>query len=957
MYFPLYPDIYSFFSSLTVADDDTSDIEQQLDKLEGDLMDSIASKTTGQNVIETYRQAVLDMNAWFDSLIKKIDVLDIGSGLSCAQKLAAISDIKNEFESHGPSKLADVKQKAQKVIEIISNLDAQQVEEQLKSIDRRYNDISKRIARKEQMLAATNKGVECARDEIEQVNVWTVQQVNNLQAPQAIGFESVLADERLQTLKALTKDAEAKQAVADTLERRVANMHNDLEPLEQTQLESELRNVAAKQKELSDLLKAEIASVSEASQARKNFEGALERAKAWLKSKLSDIKKASPHLPLQSTAVENDIQSAKFTENAIKKFADGLLADVQKQGNAILKASPEEDRPRLQTVLDELAADYGTLRDDAANKTKSLVDLLGGRKAFEDDANQLDNWLNEAEISTSAEIRMSSVPVMEEQLAKFEALDRDNKAKESLLAAVVDQGKAIAPTLSSPDKIKLNEQLKGLKDKYNKTATNIKDRIKTIQDHIRKHNEAKAKLAECVKFLDKIQQQIQELNKPIGSKMEDVKSLLDAYDQLLAELNNNKNKMGDIQSENLPEIKAVLSRQDDMIKSIEKQLAHLRQLLLQREQYNALIQQIVEFIAKTTTAISDIDDAPSSIEDKIKEYDDVIGKIQECEGILASASDKGQKIASEGTAADRNAITEQLQSLKQQLQNLRKSVEIQRQKQELTLAEHKKMANQLSTLIDWLHDNEAACKSRPLLDRDPDSVDREISKHKAFAADVHRHLEQVRKIDDETQQELPSSLVEMVSEARSLVANLPTELNEREKYLIDAKQQRIDYLKLVGKFKEWVHEAEIRLENGKHGVDYEHLGEDLDEHKTFFGNEAPIKDLVKRQIQESVDKIWPSLQPLEQEELSQEVQHNKDKLKNILDQAKSQRAQLEQNLDNWKSYQQLQAKIRSILSRAQVADETPVTNLAGLQFNLQKTTHALNDLQVSAVNLLCILIN
>lgn len=910
-------------------------------------MDSIATKTTGQNVIETYRQAVLDMNAWFDSLIKKIDVLEIGSGLNCAQKLAAISEIRNEFETQGPNKLSDVKIKAQKVIEIISNLDAQQVEDQLKSIDRRYNDTAKRIARKEQMVEATNKGVECARNEIEQVDVWTKQQVSNLQAPLAIGFESALAEERLQRLKALTKDTEAKQAVSDTLERRVINMHNDLEPLEQTQLESELRSVAAKQKELFELLKAEIASVSEASQARKNFESALERAKNWLKSKLGEIRKASSHLPLQSAAVENEIQSAKYTENEIRKFADGLLADVQQQGNAILKATPEPDSPRLQAVLDELAADYATLKDDAANKTKSLTELLDGRKAFEGDASQLDNWLNEAQISTSAEIRTSSVPMMEEQLAKFEALDKDNKAKGSLLATVVDQGKAITPTLSSPDKIKLNEQLKGLKDKYNKTATVIYNRIKTIQDHIRRHNDAKTKLAECVKFLDKVQQKIQDLNKPIGSKVEDVKSLLDAYDQLLAELNSNKGKIGDIQRENLPEMQAVLLRQDDLIKSTENELAHLRQLLMLREQYNALIQQIVTFIDKTSTAITDIDTSPASIEEKIAEYDDVIRKIQECEGVLALASDKGQKIASEGTAADRNAITEQLQSLKQQLQNLRKSVENQRQKQELTLVEHKKLANELSALIDWLHDNEAACKSRPLLDRDPDSVDREITKHKSFAADVHHHLDQVRKIDKQTQQELPSSLVEMISEARSLISNLPTELIEREKYLIDAKQQRIEYLKLVGKFKEWVHEAEVRLENGKHGVDYENLVADIDAQKTFFGNEAPIKDLVKRQIQDAVDKIWPSLQPVEQQELSQEVQHSKDKLKNLLEQAKNQRIQLDENLDSWKSYRQSLEKIRSILSRVLEADETPVTNLAGLQFNLQKATQALNDLQVS----------
>jgi len=928
------------------ADDDTSDIEQQLDKLEIELMDAIATKTTGQNVIETYRQAVADINAWFDNLIKKIDVLDIGSGLSCAQKLAAISDIKNEFEIKGPKKLADLKQKAQKVIEVISNLDAQQVEEQLKSVDRRYNDISKRITRKVQVLEATNKGVDCARNEIEQVDHWTKQQISNLQIPQAIGLDSGLADERLQSLKLLTKEAEAKQALAETLERRVANMHNDLEPLEQSQLESDLKEVASKQKELANLLKSEIACVSEASQARKKFETDLDKVKNWLRTKLNDIKKQTGHLPLQSAAIENEIQAAKNNENDIKKFSEGMLNDLQKQGLNILKDCPDADKGHLQSVLDEVTTEYNALKNEGANKTKSLIDLLEGRKALEGDAATLENWLNEAEISTSADIHTTSLPILEEQLAKFENLSKDNKAMNTLLQSIIEQGKAISPTLNNPDKLKLNEQIKNLKDRYNKTTSNINDRIKLIHDYIKKHKEAKAKLTDCVQFLNKIQQEIRDLNKPIGSKVEDVKVLLEAYERILGELNDSKNKMGDIQIENLPELQGILLQQDDLIKLVENQLAHLRQLLLLREQYIALINQIIAFIMKYTTVITDIEKSPDSIEEKIKQYDDVIAKIQECEGLLASASDKGQKIASEGTAADRNAITEQLQSLKQQLQNLRKLVEAQRQKQELTLAEHKKMATDLSDLLDWLHDNEATCKSRPLLDRDPDSVEREINKHNNFASDVHGHLDQIRKIDEQTQQDygLPGSIVEMISEGRSLVANLPNELKEREKYLLNSKQHRIGYISLVAKFKEWLHEAETRLENGKHGIDYENLAVDLEEFKLFFGNEGPIKDLVTHQIQEAVDKIWPTLSPIEQEDLSQEVHEHKEKLQSTLSAAKKLRTRLEQNLERWKEYEQLLEKVRAILERAQVSDE-PVTNLAGLQFNLDKFVHALNDLQ------------
>lgn len=933
---------------LTVADDDTSDIEQQLDKLENDLMDSIASKTSGQNVIETYRQAIQDMNAWFDGIIKKIDVLDVGSGLSCAQKLAAISDIKNEFDDQGPKKLADLKQKAQKVTEIISNLDAQQVEEQLKSVDRRYNDVSKRIARKAQMLDATNKGVECTRSEIEQVDNWAQMQIAKLQTPQTIGFESSEAENALQKLKALTKDIEAKQAVTDALDKRVANMHNDLEPLEHAQLEGDLRNVATKQKELVNLLKSEIGNIAEATQARRKLETDLEKAKAWLKAKLNDVRKLSSHLPLQSVTVENDIKTCKVTENDIKNFSEGLLNDVLKQGQNILKDCADEDKDRLQGLLDEVTNDYQTLKVEAANKAKSLADLLDGRKTFESDVDRLNNWLNQAEVSTSDELRATSLPILEEQLAKFEKLGEESKDMSKLLSAITDQGKAITPTLSNPDKLKLNETVKSLRDKYNKITTTINDKIRILEEHIKKYKEAKSRLAECVQFLNNIQQEIRDLNRPVGSKIEDVKALMQVYERILKDLNDSKLKMGDMPIDNLPELQAILSQQDDMIKLIENQLAHLRQLLLLREQFIALINEIIAFIMKYSDVITDIEKSPESAEEKINQYDKVIGKIQECEGLLAQAYDKGQKIASEGTSADQNAINEQLQSLKQQLQNLRKQVEAQKQKNELTLAEHKKIASDLQEALDWLHANEGTCKTRPLLDREPDSVEHEITKHKSFAADVFKQLDKIKTIDEQTQHDyhLPSTLIEMISEGRSLISQLPNDLKEREKYLIDAKDQRINYMSLLRKFKDWVHEAETRLENGKHGVDYANLANDLEEHKIFFSNEGAIRDLVTRQIQEAVDKIWPTLKPNEQEQLSQELQENTETMKNIFNSAKSQRLRFEQDLDIWKEYRQMLEKIKNILARIQLKDE-PVSNLAGLHFNLQKIAHALNDLQVS----------
>lgn len=108
----------------------------------------------------------------------------------------------------------------------------------------------------------------------------------------------------------------------------------------------------------------------------------------------------------------------------------------------------------------------------------------------------------------------------------------------------------------------------------------------------------------------------------------------------------------------------------------------------------------------------------------------VIVKIQECEALLAAATDKGEQIAAEGTAADRNTITEQLQSLKQQLTALRRAVERQRQQHEATAAEHVKLAAELDAILEWLHSHEAEVKSRPLLSIDVASVEQEQEKHK-----------------------------------------------------------------------------------------------------------------------------------------------------------------------------------------------------------------------------------
>lgn len=928
-----------------------SDLAKSLDKLEKNLLTVIADKQSKQEIIDQYKQQLQAVNTWFDNLNKKIDAVDKGSGLNCTQKQAALKEIQDEFEELGPPRIEELKRLASKVIEIVNNLDSQQVEEQVKSADRRYNEITKKLQRKSQVLEMTRKGIDGAKSEIDEARNWVKDKLAELQKPKPLSFESSKVEEGLNSLKDLLKDAENKLILKDALLKRVNNMSNELEPSEFSELESSLKSLGAEQVALVNKAKQEIARLNSAAETRRNFETDLSKAKAWLKNKNSEVRKLSGYLPLQANQVEKEIVQAKAYDSQIKEFNEGDLKNLLNVGNDILKDCDGADRERLQHLLDEVKDEYNVLTQESKLKLEALTDLLQGRKQFESDVDRCVNWLKEAEVATSTDIRLSSLEVLDEQLAKYEKLIQDSQRVGEEINKISEQGKAILPTISESDKITLKEMLNNLKDRHNRIDSLIKERTEDLKRNIQQIKDAQARLAESIAFVKEVQNQLHELNKPLGARVEDVQNVLSAYERILKDVKADKAKLSTVPGANATELQAVMNMQDELIKSIEDQILKLKQLLLLREQYLALITDIMTFITKYTEIVRDVEKTGGTIEEKIKKYDDIILKIQECDALHASATDKGLQIAQDCNVQDRNEITEQLQTLKQSLNNLRKAVEKQRQEHENTAAEYKKLAAELEEILDWLHTNEGGVKSRPLLNRDVGSVNKEINKHQELSKNVNNYLDKLRQLQENVKNDdtLPGSLQEQLSEANSLLNSLPRELQEQSKYLEDNKKFREEYDQLKQKLYAWIKEAETRLNLHKDGVDFENIVTDLEEHKIFFGSESSIKEVAFHGLQQAADKIWPSLTPYEQEELSREQQHHTQTLKNTLNSAKSQKAQLEQDAELWKEYLQILDKVKSVVARTKFVDE-PVSTLAGLQFNIQKISHALNDIQVSLIS-------
>lgn len=105
-----------------------------MDNLEENIVKAIEREKGNQAIIDDYRHKCQEIHDWFDSVLKKMGLADKGSGLSCLQKLSALKDLSAEFGQSGKEKVDNIKTVGSKVINIVSNLESQQVEEQVGSI-------------------------------------------------------------------------------------------------------------------------------------------------------------------------------------------------------------------------------------------------------------------------------------------------------------------------------------------------------------------------------------------------------------------------------------------------------------------------------------------------------------------------------------------------------------------------------------------------------------------------------------------------------------------------------------------------------------------------------------------------------------------------------------------------------------------------------------------------------
>lgn len=84
--------------------------------------------------------------------------------------------------------------------------------------------------------------------------------------------------------------------------------------------------------------------------------------------------------------------------------------------------------------------------------------------------------------------------------------------------------------LCESDVLKNSDQILSLENRQKRTKAMIKDRIEMLGQYLEKIKHISKTIEESKKMISKVQSNLQELNRPVGSTVDDVKNMIMSYE-------------------------------------------------------------------------------------------------------------------------------------------------------------------------------------------------------------------------------------------------------------------------------------------------------------------------------------------------------------------------------------------------------------------------------------------
>lgn len=84
--------------------------------------------------------------------------------------------------------------------------------------------------------------------------------------------------------------------------------------------------------------------------------------------------------------------------------------------------------------------------------------------------------------------------------------------------------------LCESDKLKISDQILSLENRQKRTKAMIKDRIEMLGQYLEKMKTISKTIEESKKMISKVHSNLQELNRPVGSTVDEVKDMITSYE-------------------------------------------------------------------------------------------------------------------------------------------------------------------------------------------------------------------------------------------------------------------------------------------------------------------------------------------------------------------------------------------------------------------------------------------
>lgn len=162
---------------------------------------ALSDKQKQSATIDEFNAAVQSLNNYLGGTINKIELIDNDESLTCKQKVDQLDHIKVDFEEKSVDELNTIRIMVQPISNLVDSFDIKQLDDQVKSLERRQKEVSKRFERKLNMLnkAVENQGI--IVQEVQDIQKWIHEKNSLLNKPSLLGFEVSDSEKQLQNLK------------------------------------------------------------------------------------------------------------------------------------------------------------------------------------------------------------------------------------------------------------------------------------------------------------------------------------------------------------------------------------------------------------------------------------------------------------------------------------------------------------------------------------------------------------------------------------------------------------------------------------------------------------------------------------------------------------------------------------------------------------------------------------